>query len=144
MRVYLDICCYNRPFDDQSNLLVMLEAEAKLFIQKEIKDGKIDLVWSFVLDYENSKNPYNDRKERINLWRSLAKEDCILTDFISKKAKDLMNFGLKQVDASHIACAIFKQADYFITTDYKVLKKNIAEIKVVNPITFLQEYKNEN
>jgi hypothetical protein len=43
MRVYLDNCCYNRPFDDQSNLLVMLEAEAKLFIQKEIKDGRIDL-----------------------------------------------------------------------------------------------------
>jgi len=73
-----------------------------------------------------------------------SKENCILNDFISEKAKNLMNFGLKQVDASHIACAIFEQADYFITTDYKVLKKNITEIKVVNPITFLQEYKDEN
>ena len=33
MRVYLDNCCYSRPFDDQSQLRVRLEIEAKLEIQ---------------------------------------------------------------------------------------------------------------
>ena len=30
MRVYLDNCCYNRPFDDQNQLKVRLETIAKL------------------------------------------------------------------------------------------------------------------
>ncbi len=30
MRVYLDNCCYNRPFDEQDQLSVRLETEAKL------------------------------------------------------------------------------------------------------------------
>ena len=29
MRVYLDNCCYNRPFDEQTQLKVRLETEAK-------------------------------------------------------------------------------------------------------------------
>jgi len=33
MRIYLDNCCYNRPFDDQNQLSVRLETEAKLAIQ---------------------------------------------------------------------------------------------------------------
>lgn len=30
MRVYLDNCMFNRPFDDQSHIRIRLEAEAKL------------------------------------------------------------------------------------------------------------------
>jgi len=37
----MDLCCFNRPFDDQSQPRVYLETEAKLFIQRKIKDGKI-------------------------------------------------------------------------------------------------------
>ena len=40
MRVYLDNCCYNRPFDDQSQLKVRLETEAKLFVQLERHVGQ--------------------------------------------------------------------------------------------------------
>ena len=48
---------------------------------------------------------------------------------------------MKQVDASHTACAIYANADYFITTDNGILRqrKNIKEIKIVNPINFVQE-----
>lgn len=38
MRVYLDNCCFNRPFDDQSQARVRLEAEARLEIQQRVKD----------------------------------------------------------------------------------------------------------
>ena len=31
-RVYLDNCCFNRPFDDRENLIIRLEAEAKLHV----------------------------------------------------------------------------------------------------------------
>jgi len=141
MLVYLDNCCYNRPFDDQSNLIVRLQTEAKLFVQEQIRIGILDLAWSFVLDYENAKNPFSDKKERIGYWRNLAKTDCVLTEFIRDKAKELMlQFNLKQADASHVACAIYANADYFITTDKGILKRNVKEINIVNPITFVQEY----
>ncbi|MCL2349643.1 MAG: hypothetical protein FWC50_15440 [Planctomycetaceae bacterium] len=63
-RIYFDNCCYNRPFDDQSNILIRLEVDAKLHIQEMVKDQKLELVWSFVLDYENSVNPFADKRER--------------------------------------------------------------------------------
>ena len=53
-RIYFDNCSYNRPFDDQSRDIVRLEADAKLYIQELVKDRKLELVWSFVLDYEKT------------------------------------------------------------------------------------------
>ncbi len=58
MKVYLDNCCYNRPYDDQRNLPNSLEAQAKLHIQMLIKEKKVQQASSFVLEYENSCNPY--------------------------------------------------------------------------------------
>ena len=42
MRVYLDNCCYNRPFDDQDQLKVRLETEAKLRIQFLMRTGVLE------------------------------------------------------------------------------------------------------
>jgi hypothetical protein len=50
MRVYLDNCCFNRPFDDQSQARVRLEAEAKLEIQQRVQNRRIELAWSYVLE----------------------------------------------------------------------------------------------
>jgi predicted nucleic acid-binding protein len=46
---------------------------------------------------------------------------------------------LKPKDALHIACAIAADADYFLTTDKKILNKPIDGIAVVNPIDFIRE-----
>ena len=43
IKVYLDNCAYNRPFDDQSDIRIRLESEAKLFIQEQIKDNRCTL-----------------------------------------------------------------------------------------------------
>ena len=56
-RLYLDNCCFNRPFDNQEQVKIRLETEAKLFIQQEILAGKYELVWSYILEYENELNP---------------------------------------------------------------------------------------
>lgn len=53
MRIYLDNCCFNRPFDDQSQIRIRLESEAKLKIQDDILEGKVELIWSYILDAEN-------------------------------------------------------------------------------------------
>ena len=144
MKVYLDNCCYNRPFDDQSSLVIQMETEAKLDVQERIRLGKIELCWSFVLDYENSANPFEDVRNRISEWKKLSCDDCDLSDDITKKAKELMAIGLRQMDASHIACAIHLKADYFLTTDKKILNKPVKEIAIINPIDFIRRYPDEN
>ncbi|MGL6194832.1 MAG: hypothetical protein ACRC2T_08430 [Thermoguttaceae bacterium] len=103
IRIYLDNCCYNRPFDDQSSICIRLESDAKLYIQELVRDKKLELIWSFVLDYENSVNPYPEKRERIQVWRNLSVLHCTFLEQVADNAKILMNSGLKQVDAAHIA-----------------------------------------
>ena len=138
MIIYLDNCCFNRPFDDQSSLIVQMETEAKLCIQEQIRQGKHDLCWSFVLDYENAANPFDEVRNRIIKWKKMAFADCNLSDEIADKASKLMKLGLRQMDASHVACAIHLGAKYFLTTDKKILNKPITEITVMNPIDFIR------
>ena len=38
MKVYLDNCCFNRPFDDQSAVRIRIESEAKLHVQQKIRE----------------------------------------------------------------------------------------------------------
>lgn len=47
-----------------------------------------------------------------------------------------MLHGVKFVDACHVACAIFAECDYFVSTDYRLLKYKTEEIKLLNPIRF--------
>jgi predicted nucleic acid-binding protein len=142
MKIYLDNCCFNRPFDDQSFLVVRLETEAKLYIQELVREGKLELLWSFVLDYENSASPFGEARNRIAAWKRIAVADCGLSESIADKAGELMKLGLRQMDASHIACAIHLGADYFLTTDKRILNKPIIEVKAMNPIDFVRGYTN--
>lgn len=65
MRIYLDNCCYNRPYDDQSQLRIHQEAEAKLYIQDMICQNKLKLVTSFMSDFENNQNRNTLNREHI-------------------------------------------------------------------------------
>jgi predicted nucleic acid-binding protein len=117
-----------------------LETDAKLFIQECIKKNDIELAWSFILDYENNDNPFPEIRTKISEWKNISCTDPSLTDKIEQKAIELMELGLRQKDAAHIACAIYANADYFITTDKKILNKAITEIRIVNPIDFVRKY----
>jgi hypothetical protein len=56
LKVYLDNCCFNRPYDDQIQPKVILETPAKLYIQELALNHRLHLVWSYALKYENSRN----------------------------------------------------------------------------------------
>jgi len=139
----LDNCSFNRPFDDQSQLRIQLEAEAKLFIQRKVREGRLELAWSYILDYESQANPFDERREAIQAWKKYTVIDTDETQGILAKAGALTEEGLKSKDALHIACAIEMQCDYFITTDDKILNrmrtKDSHEITVVDPTTFVRE-----
>jgi len=143
IRVYLDNCAYNRPFDNQQNLLVRIETEAKLAIQQKIKDNELSLIWSDVLDYENNDNPFMERREQIAEWNYFACEKVELNTEIIEKAREYMKIGLRQKDAAHIACAIQGSGEYFITVDKKIINKGIKEITVIDPIEFIRRMQND-
>lgn len=138
LRVYLDNCCFNRPYDDQRDILVHIETEAKLVIQQMIKNKALELVWSDVLDYENNDNPFEERRIKIAEWENLAVLSVAMNDAILETARTCMQIGLRQKDAAHIACAVYANAVYFITVDKKILHKTIDGITLVNSVDFLR------
>jgi hypothetical protein len=138
-KIYLDNCCYNRPFDDQAQIKIRLETEAKLFIQSGIREGRYILVWSYMLDYENSDNPYDEKRISIDPWKEIAQDYCPSSDVILLNGQKIMRHGIKSKDALHIACAINRSCDYFITTDRKLTNKKITGIRIINPIEFVTE-----
>ncbi len=140
MRVYLDNCSFNRPFDDQTQIRIRLEAEAKLHIQERIQQGALELVWSYILDYENLANPFEERKSIIQEWKARATIDVDASPEILTKANLLREMGLRGKDALHLSCSISANCDFFITTDDTILKKTAGfeEIKVVDPPGFIR------
>ena len=141
MRIYLDNCCFNRPYDDQNQMKVYFETEAKLYIQEQIKLGKFQLVWSYILDFENYQNQDMNKRELISDWINFSVEDIEENEEIIKSSNELKKNGLDFYDSLHLACAIYAKCEYFMTTDNKILKKRnqINSIKVINPIDFIRE-----
>ena len=141
MRVYLDNCCFNRPFDDQSPLHIRLETEAKLYVQDQIKSGALSLGWSYILDYENAANPCEERCAEIQRWEDLADCRTVETPEIISLMKKFVQTGLKPLDALHVACAVTLDCEVFLTVDKGILRKGlmVEGIRVMSPIDFLME-----
>lgn len=139
MRLYLDNCCFNRPFDHQSSLTVRLETEAKLDIQAKILAGVFRLGWSYILDMENQANPFLDRRVETLRWKSLADASVEETPEILSTMNSLLTKGFKPLDALHIACAFALGCQYFLTVDKGILKKapSVVDIIVMNPVDFV-------
>ena len=139
MLIYLDNCSFNRPFDNQKQIRIRIETEAKIYIQENIVSGRFKLAWSYILEYENSQNPFPERKETIENWKKYAITDTGESKDLIDLAMKLQNQGVKPKDALHISCATVLNCDYFITTDLMLIKKlrNFETVKVVNPVDFV-------
>lgn len=141
VRVYLDNCSYNRPYDDQSQMRIHLETQAKLHIQDIIRDGKIELVTSYVLDFENSNNRSMQKKMAIEKFMKEYTAIYVSNKNekdIAKSAEAIMKTGIKEKDAYHVACAVMAECDYFITTDDRLLKFQSEKIELVTPGEFIR------
>jgi len=79
MRIYLDMCCLNRPFDDQEQDRIRLETEAVLIVLAAVERGEHEIVSSEALELENDRNPDPARRERVRDLLSLAKVDVLLS-----------------------------------------------------------------
>ena len=142
-KIYLDNCCLNRPFDDLTIGKNALEATAKMFIQSLVKYKSITLYYSFMSQIEIYDSPFNERKQYI-----LDFIEKNANGFIGKRrlgeietlADEIMQKGIKKKDATHLACAIIANCDFFITTDKRVLNYTTGRIKIVNPIYFVETW----
>ncbi len=140
MRIYLDNCSFNRPFDDQEQIKIKLETEAKLYIQHQILTKKIELAWSYILDYENEVNPFAERRKIICEWKRYSSVHILESPGVLTRANIFHKNNIRVKDALHLASAIEAGCDYFITTDEGLIKKRntIKEIDIINPITYIQ------
>jgi hypothetical protein len=144
MRIYLDHCAYNRPFDNQNNIKTQLETSAKLYIQEQIKQGKYDLIWSYMSDFENNNNPNIENRKAIQLWENIAKYKCKSSEIILMRGVEIQQKGIRANDSLHIACAIESKCKYFITTDIGLTNKKLDEIEIINPIDFVRKMEGKN
>lgn len=142
--IYLDACCLNRLFDDQTQDRVRMETEAILLILKHSQDKKIKLIGSEVLILELQKTPNFSR--RIKLLSLLQYfESIIKTTFHTKlRADELIALGMKPFDAFHTASAEKGNVSCLLTTDDEMLKvyqqhKKMFQIEIQNPLAWIKE-----
>ena len=138
MRVYLDNCCYNRPFDDQSQIKVLLETIAKLDIQQRMRNGVLEYAWSSVLSFEIKKSKFLDRTRQILPWANGAVINVPVDETIRHRAKEFESNGVKPMDALHVACAEAAGCDWFFTVDRGILNKarTLTAMRIANPVEF--------
>ena len=138
--IYLDVCCLNRPFDEQSQDRIRLESEAVLAILFGCEQGRWELVGSEVIDFEISVIPDSERREKVSAFSNLMRKKIRIDETVKSLAREFEEIGISAFDALHIACAECG-ADIFLTTDDRLLKKakrfNRLKVKISNPVIWL-------
>lgn len=142
--IYLDVCCLNRPYDDQTQDRVRMEAEAVKTIMFRIGRGIWAGIRSEVTDFEIGKMEDLDRHLNIVSMLDAMSVRIVMDEADRTRANELQKLGFKAVDASHIASAEHARADIFLTTDDDLLKnatrhKEELRVRVANPLSWLRE-----
>jgi predicted nucleic acid-binding protein len=145
MKIYLDTCCLNRPFDDQRQPRIRLEAEAVTLILEKIRQREWNWVGSEVLIYEIEQTTNTERKERLLLLAQEANQTVEISEKILQRAEMLSSLGFDEYDALHLASAENAKVDVFLTTDDPLQtianknKKRLPSLIVNNPVKWLEE-----
>lgn len=64
-RIYLDVCCFNRPFDNQIQSRIRVETEAILAILERCETGEWELIISEMVETEVAQITDQERRQRI-------------------------------------------------------------------------------
>ena len=142
LKIYMDVCCLSRPFDDLSQDRVRLEAEAVTDILDRCRSGQWSLAASEIIDYEISAIKDEDKSLRVKQLYSVAENLLPMTDQVKTRAASLQGQGLALLDSLHLASAEMFHQDIFLTTDDKLLKRSkilALGIRVANPVTWFME-----
>ena len=142
MRIYLDNCCYNRPYDDKTEKRVHDEAKAIFKIINNTKKSSADIILgSDILqtEIESIKNATKLESVMI-MYEQTVSQNIELTEEVEKIADSIVaKSNIHQMDALHLASAIVGKAETFLTVDDKLIKacnKLNLNMKVINPLEF--------
>jgi predicted nucleic acid-binding protein len=143
-KIYFDVCCLNRPFDDQSQARIRLEAEAVLMALSRCGEGDWEWIGSEVVDFEIRQTPDPERRRRTQVLASHADQRIAVGKPELERAQQFERWGISGFDALHLACAERAGADVFLTTDDRLLRQamehaNELRVRVDNPLAWLQE-----
>ena len=87
MRIYLDACCINRPFDDQSQERIRLEAEAVILILRRFERRELEWLGSEIIDFERTKIPDPDRALRASVLAGSADKRIRISNKVANRAR---------------------------------------------------------
>lgn len=143
MKIYLDNCCYNRPFDDQTQERIHLESEAILTVLQRGQSGIYTIVGSDVLQLEIERMHDVVKKQQVKDLYKVSDTHILYTKEIKERAKEIRKQSkIKTFDSLHIASAEMGEVDVMLTTDDKLEKmsgKLDLKIRVMNPLKFAWE-----
>ena len=144
VRIYIDTCCLNRPFDDQTQDRIHLETEAILIILKHMDEKEWEWIGSEVLNYEIEQTPDQERRRRVKMIAGYIHQIIKIDTSAIQRAKQLEALGFHSFDALHLACAENGNTDIFLTTDDKLLQlankwSTNLSVRVENPLSWLKE-----
>ena len=149
MRLYFDCCCYSRPFDNLSQSRVSCESQAILSVIAEaIQNGSI-ILGSSILNYEIKNIKDLNKQFKISALYRAANKFIPLSDEIIELAEKIRSqTAIHLNDSLHISSAEIGQADFFFTTDDKLVKackKINLNVQIMNPLDYyLEMIKNAN
>lgn len=143
-RIYLDNCCFNRPFDDQTQDRIRLESEAVLLVLGHVTRGEWELVRSEAVDLELAGLRDSERRRRVEVLVGAGTHPIGIGDDQLRRGTVLESLGFDAFDALHIACAEAAGADVLLTTDDRFERRarrlqDELGVRVLNPLTWLQE-----
>ena len=142
MRIYLDVCCLCRPFDDQTSNRIRMETEAVIAILKRCSDDWI-LIGSEVIEFEIAGISDEERRRHVASLMQFAREQVNLDQSLLTRARSFHEQGMDTFDSLHLASAE-RAGAVFLTTDdtlIKVIKKHADKITVEtqNPVQWFME-----
>jgi predicted nucleic acid-binding protein len=145
--LYLDMNIYKRAFDDQRQMRIHLETVAITMIFALIDDGQLSARWSFVLDYENNRDPVPERREFVKYLSRCCETAIEPDESIRELAVALSEtHQIRGRDALHLAIAEIAGCDYMVTCDDQFVRQGqrlneqgVIAVHLINPVDFVQE-----
>jgi predicted nucleic acid-binding protein len=144
MRIYLDNCCFSRPFDEDAQDRIVLEADAILLILERVRAGRLTLVASDVLVEECALDPDEKRRRQAGTLLALSSERIELDTGDEQRAEEMQSLGFGMTDSFHVVAAEKGRCDVLLTTDDNLIRKaqrhqRMLRVRVVNPIDWLRQ-----
>ncbi|MFN0134654.1 MAG: type II toxin-antitoxin system VapC family toxin [Phycisphaerae bacterium] len=144
MRIYFDVCCLNRAFDDQTQQRVRLETEAIDAILDLCLAGEHDWIASAAVEDELSRDPDQERREQSLALLKDAAEILTLTPAVAPRAAAIGSVGVGWFDALPLALAEASRCAVLLTTDDVFLQRvrrliPPSVVSVENPLQWWME-----